>query len=131
MFWETQMTRGLISIAALLSLGACATQPSGLSLFTPKPDSAEAALELYYDTLPDTAFPTAPIGKSLPAATWLTIGARASWNFFHTLGTPKNMVGLTSFRVFVKEPCKQSGLLHCYLSFYLLFRTSEDQRGKE
>jgi len=68
MFWETQMTRGLISIAALLSLGACATQPSGLSLFTPKPDSAEAALELYYDTLPDTAFPTAPVGKSLPAS---------------------------------------------------------------
>lgn len=62
------MTRELVALAAILSLGACATDVGGISIFTPKPDSAEAALELYYDTIPDSAFPAAPAGKSMPAS---------------------------------------------------------------
>lgn len=62
------MRRELVSLAAIMSLGACATNGGGISIFTPKPDSAEAALELYYDTIPDSAFPTAPAGKAMPAS---------------------------------------------------------------
>lgn len=61
------MTRGLVSIAALLSLGACVTEGTGISIFTPKPDTAEEALELYYDTIPDSALPTAGEGAVFPA----------------------------------------------------------------
>ena len=61
------MTRGLVSIAALLSLGACVTEGTGISIFTPKPDTAEEALELYYDTIPDSALPTAGEGAAFPA----------------------------------------------------------------
>lgn len=61
------MTRGLVSIAALLSLGACVTEGTGISIFTPKPDTAEEALELYYDTIPDSALPTAGDGAAFPA----------------------------------------------------------------
>nr|WP_156780938.1 alkaline phosphatase D family protein [Hyphomonas sp. Mor2] len=61
------MIRGVVAAAGLLSLGACATQGSGISIFTPKPDSAEAALELYYDTIPDSALPTAGAGAAFPS----------------------------------------------------------------
>ncbi len=61
------MMRGLVSAAALLSLGACVTEGGGIGIFTPKPSTAEQALELYYDTIPDSAFPTAGAGVSLPA----------------------------------------------------------------
>ena len=61
------MMRGVVSLAALLSLGACATEVAGLSIFTPTPDTAEEALELYYDTIPDSAFPVAPPGPLLPS----------------------------------------------------------------
>jgi len=60
------MTRGLVSLAALLSLGACVTEGGGINIFTPKPDSAEEALELYYDTIPDSALPAAGEGAALP-----------------------------------------------------------------
>ncbi len=62
------MTRGLVAMAALLSLGACVTEGGGINIFTPKPDTAEAALELYYDTIPDSALPTAGAGAALPAS---------------------------------------------------------------
>ena len=62
------MTRTLVSMAALLTVSACATEGGGITLFTPKPDSAQAALELYYDTIPDTALPRAGAGKTLPGA---------------------------------------------------------------
>ena len=63
------MTRGIMAGAALLALAGCATETGGgISLFTPKPDSAEAALDYYYDTIPDSALPQAPAGKSLPAS---------------------------------------------------------------
>ncbi|MEL7540473.1 MAG: alkaline phosphatase D family protein [Pseudomonadota bacterium] len=61
------MKRGFLAGAVLFALTGCATEPGGISIFTPKPDSAEAALEYYYDTIPDSALPKAPAGKSLPA----------------------------------------------------------------
>lgn len=61
------MKRGFLAGAVLFALTGCATEPGGISIFTPKPDSAEAALEYYYDTIPDSALPKAPVGKSLPA----------------------------------------------------------------
>ena len=62
------MTRGMVSLAALLSLGACVTEGGGINIFSPKPDTAEEALELYYDTIPDSALPTAGEGAAMPAA---------------------------------------------------------------
>ena len=62
------MKRGLFAGAMALGLAGCATETGGLSIFTPKPESAQAALELYYDTIPDSALPTAPVGLSLPAS---------------------------------------------------------------
>lgn len=63
------MTRGLVSVLAVLGLGACATEVGSIgNIFTPKPDSAQDALEYYYDTIPNSALPTAPAGKSLPAS---------------------------------------------------------------
>lgn len=62
------MTRGLVAMAALLSLGACVTEGGGINIFTPKPDTAEAALELYYDTIADSALPTAGAGAAFPAS---------------------------------------------------------------
>ncbi|MCR9270924.1 MAG: alkaline phosphatase family protein [Hyphomonadaceae bacterium] len=61
------MKRGLMAGAVLFALAGCATETGGITLFTPKPDSAEAALELYYNTIPDSALPKAPAGKPLPA----------------------------------------------------------------
>lgn len=61
------MKRGFLAGTVLFALTGCATEPGGISIFTPKPDSAEAALEYYYDTIPDSALPKAPAGKSLPA----------------------------------------------------------------
>ena len=62
------MKRGLFAGVIALGLTGCATETGGLSIFTPKPESAEAALELYYDTIPDSALPKAPAGLSLPAS---------------------------------------------------------------
>ena len=62
------MMRPVVSMAALLSLGACVTEGGGINIFTPKPDTAEAALELYYDTIPDSALPSAGEGAAMPAA---------------------------------------------------------------
>ena len=61
------MKRGFLAGAVLFALTGCATEPGGISIFAPKPDSAEAALEYYYDTIPNAALPKAPVGKSLPA----------------------------------------------------------------
>ena len=61
------MKRGFLAGAVLFTLTGCATEPGGISIFAPKPDSAEAALEYYYDTIPNAALPKAPVGKSLPA----------------------------------------------------------------
>lgn len=51
-----------------------------LNIFTPTPDSAQEALDLYYNTIPDSALPTAPAGLSLPASdaviTRVLIGSR-------------------------------------------------------
>lgn len=62
------MKRELFAGAMALGLTGCATETGGLSIFTPKPESAQAALELYYDTIPDSALPTAPAGLALPAS---------------------------------------------------------------
>ena len=61
------MKRVILAGAALLAATACTTQTGGISLFTPDPDTAEDALDLYYDTIPDSALPKAPAGMSLPA----------------------------------------------------------------
>ena len=61
------MKRGFLAGAMLLALGGCVTETGGISIFTPKPDSAQEALSLYYDTIPDSALPKAPAGLSLPA----------------------------------------------------------------
>ena len=62
------MKRRLLAGTVLFALAGCATDSGGITtIFAPKPDSAEAALELYYDTIPDSALPKAPAGMSLPA----------------------------------------------------------------
>ncbi|MEM7329110.1 MAG: alkaline phosphatase D family protein [Pseudomonadota bacterium] len=61
------MKRALFGGVAVFALAGCTTETGGISIFTPKPDTAEAALEYYYDTIPDAALPKAPAGKSLPA----------------------------------------------------------------
>lgn len=61
------MKRAIFVAASLLGLGACATDVASVtSIFSPKPDSAQEALDLYYDTIPDSAFPVAPAGLALP-----------------------------------------------------------------
>ena len=60
--------RGLLTGIVLFGLAGCATETGGISIFTPKPDSAQEALEYYYDTIPDSTLPKAPAGKSLPAS---------------------------------------------------------------
>ena len=65
------MKRVILAGAALLAVAGCTTQSggiTGISLFTPTPESAEDALDYYYDTIPDSAFPKAPEGKPLPAS---------------------------------------------------------------
>jgi len=62
------MKRILVAGACLFGLSGCATEPGGISIFTPKPESAQDALEYYYDTIPDSALPKAPTGKALPAS---------------------------------------------------------------
>lgn len=61
------MMRAVLVGGLSLALAGCATETGGISIFTPKPDSAQAALDLYYDTIPDSAFPRASGGMSLPA----------------------------------------------------------------
>ena len=48
--------------------GKVRANDGGINIFTPKPDTAEAALELYYDTIPDSALPSAGEGAAMPAA---------------------------------------------------------------
>ena len=62
------MKRIILAGACLFGLSGCATEPGGISIFTPKPDSAQAALDYYYDTIPNSALPKAPAGKALPAS---------------------------------------------------------------
>ena len=62
------MKRGLLAGAVVFALGGCATETGGLSIFTPKPETAQDALELYYDTVPDAALPKAPEGLPLPGS---------------------------------------------------------------
>lgn len=62
------MMRGFLAGAALFALTGCVTETGGLNIFTPEPDSAQSALDLYYDTIPDSALPTASAGMSLPAS---------------------------------------------------------------
>ncbi|MEM9570086.1 MAG: alkaline phosphatase D family protein [Pseudomonadota bacterium] len=62
------MKRILLAGACLFGLSGCATEPGGISIFTPKPESAQAALDYYYDTIPNAALPKAPIGKALPSS---------------------------------------------------------------
>ncbi|GAB5457159.1 MAG: hypothetical protein Hens3KO_01890 [Henriciella sp.] len=61
------MRQAILVAAALMGLGACTTEVANVtSIFAPKPDSAQEALDLYYDTIPDTALPVAPVGLALP-----------------------------------------------------------------
>ncbi|MEL6831213.1 MAG: alkaline phosphatase D family protein, partial [Pseudomonadota bacterium] len=47
---------------------ACASDGRSLvpAIFSPPPETPQAALEAYYDTIPDSALPVAPAGLSLP-----------------------------------------------------------------
>jgi alkaline phosphatase D len=64
------MKRAILASMAVLGLSACVSETGGITnIFTPKPESATEALALYYDTIPDSALPKAPAGKSLPAET--------------------------------------------------------------
>lgn len=65
---ELSMKRGLLAGAVLFGLAGCTTETGGISIFTPKPDTAQDALEYYYDTIPNSALPKAPAGMSLPAS---------------------------------------------------------------
>jgi alkaline phosphatase D len=55
----------LSCLSAALLLAAC--QSSGIAGSAGKPASAEAALEAYYSTLPESFFPRAGKGKALPS----------------------------------------------------------------
>ena len=62
------MKRAILATAAIFGLAGCATQTQAItSIFTPKPDSPQEALNLYYNTIPDSALPKAPVGRSMPA----------------------------------------------------------------
>lgn len=58
------MKRTVVFGTIALALGACETVTTAPA----QPESAQAALAYYYDTIPDTALPKAPAGKSLPAS---------------------------------------------------------------
>ncbi|MEM8617158.1 MAG: alkaline phosphatase D family protein [Pseudomonadota bacterium] len=64
------MSRIALVGAALCALTGCTISQEGdlSTLFAPKPESAEAALQYYYNTIPDSALPQAPVGKSLPTS---------------------------------------------------------------
>jgi len=63
------MIRTLFATACLSALAGCATNGAGLSSpFVPKPETAEEALSYYYNTIPNSALPKAPVGKPLPAS---------------------------------------------------------------
>lgn len=62
------MKRGVLGVLAAFGLAACVSEGSGITrIFAPKPDTPAAALNLYYDTIPNSALPKAPIGKALPS----------------------------------------------------------------
>lgn len=62
------MKRAFLAGAALFALSGCITETGGIThIFAPKPDSAQEALDLYYDTIPNSVLPKAPAGRSLPA----------------------------------------------------------------
>ncbi len=62
------MKRAILGAAALIGLGGCISENNRITrIFAPKPDNAQAALNLYYDTIPDSVLPKAPAGMSLPA----------------------------------------------------------------
>lgn len=57
----------IVGVAAL-GLAGCVSETGVLPrLFTPKPETPQAALDYYYATIPDSALPKAPRGLSLPA----------------------------------------------------------------
>ena len=64
------MIRTVLAATSVLALAACTTNGPALSNpFVPKPETAQEALAYYYNTIPDSAFPKAPVGKPLPAST--------------------------------------------------------------
>lgn len=64
------MKRTLIGFVAAIALTGCVSEGSRLTeIFTPKPDSAQDALEYYYNTIPNSDLPKAPPGKALPDKT--------------------------------------------------------------
>lgn len=61
------MIRICLAAASALTLAACATNGAPIANpFKPKPESAQEALSYYYDTIPVSALPKAPAGRSLP-----------------------------------------------------------------
>lgn len=65
---EIRMRQQILLACSLFALGGCITQGGGLpQIFTPKPDSAQEALNLYYNTIKDSEFPRAPVGAAMPA----------------------------------------------------------------
>ena len=61
------MQRPILTSLALLALSACSTPAAGL-FSPPPPDSAQAALSAYYDTISDSELPQAGVGQALPGA---------------------------------------------------------------
>lgn len=62
------MKQAILASVAALTLAGCVSETGVLPrLFTPKPETPQAALAYYYDTIPDSALPTAPAGRSLPS----------------------------------------------------------------
>ncbi|MCF6329853.1 MAG: alkaline phosphatase family protein [Henriciella sp.] len=62
------MKRAILVGVAWLGLAGCVSEGGAISsIFAPKPETAQEALNLYYDTIPDSALPRAPAGMSLPA----------------------------------------------------------------
>lgn len=60
--------RHWIGAALAAGLAGCASDGTSFvpSLFGSAPDTPQAALEAYYNTIPDSALPVAPAGRSLP-----------------------------------------------------------------
>lgn len=63
------MKRAILGAAALLGLAGCASTGDTIThIFAPKPDSAIEALNLYYDTIPDSVLPRAGTNAPFPAS---------------------------------------------------------------
>ena len=64
------MIRRVLTAIAVLTVSACTTAEGPIpNPFKPKPKTPQEALAYYYNTIPDSALPTAPSGQPLPSET--------------------------------------------------------------